>query len=128
MIDRPDLAEQAGQIRIVAGVDDESLRLRAEFAERCAQAHLVSACDDDRGTRGGPRRAALRTLLQRGVDTGELAATTSLDLVVDFAFGAMWYRLLSRHAVVDAALAREVTAAVAATLTPRAGGKAHIPR
>ncbi|MEU4313069.1 TetR/AcrR family transcriptional regulator [Nocardia sp. NPDC024068] len=66
----------------------------------------------------GPRRAALRTLLQRGVDAGEFAAGTSLDLAVDFAFGAMWYRLLGRHAPVDAALAREVTAAIAATLAP----------
>src|ERR1700731_3822364 len=39
----------------------------------------------------GPRRAALRALLQRGVDSGELVATVPLDLVVDFAFGAMWY-------------------------------------
>lgn len=76
----------------------------------------------------GPRRTALRALLQRGVDAGELSATTSLDLVVDFAFGAMWYRLLGRHAAVDAGLAREITTAVAATLAPRAGGKAHILR
>ncbi|WP_159838366.1 TetR/AcrR family transcriptional regulator [Nocardia sp. CY41] len=64
----------------------------------------------------GPRRAVLRTLLRRGVDNGEFAETVPLDLVVDFAFGAMWYRLLSRHAPVDGGLAREVAAAVAAML------------
>lgn len=64
----------------------------------------------------GPRRAALRTLLRRGVDSGEFAGAVPLDLVVDFAFGAMWYRLLSRHAAVDGALAREVTAGIAAML------------
>ncbi|MBF6073109.1 TetR/AcrR family transcriptional regulator [Nocardia beijingensis] len=64
----------------------------------------------------GPRRAALRTLLRRGVDSGEFAGAVPLDLVVDFAFGAMWYRLLSRHAPVDGALAREVTAGIAAML------------
>ncbi|MGO4612727.1 TetR/AcrR family transcriptional regulator [Nocardia sp. 2YAB30] len=67
----------------------------------------------------GPRRAAMRALLQQGVDAGELAEAVPLDLVVDFAFGAMWYRLLSRHAPVGAALAREVTAGVTAML---AGG------
>ncbi|MGW1742490.1 TetR/AcrR family transcriptional regulator [Nocardia sp. NPDC001965] len=76
----------------------------------------------------GPRRTALRTLLQHGVDAGDLAPTTALDLVVDFAFGTMWYRLLSRHAPVDAALAREITAALAATLAPRAEGRADYPR
>ncbi|WP_406281001.1 TetR/AcrR family transcriptional regulator [Nocardia sp. NBC_00881] len=64
----------------------------------------------------GPRRAALRALLQQGVDAGELAEAVSLDLVVDFAFGAMWYRLLSRHAPVGAALAGEVAAGIAAML------------
>lgn len=67
----------------------------------------------------GPRRTALRTLLQRGVDAGELAATVPLDLVVDFAFGAMWYRLLSHHAPVHAAFAKEVAAGIAAMLAPR---------
>ncbi|WP_327120383.1 TetR/AcrR family transcriptional regulator [Nocardia sp. NBC_01730] len=64
----------------------------------------------------GPRRATLRALLQQGVDAGELAEAVPLDLVVDFAFGAMWYRLLSRHAPVGAALAREVTAGITALL------------
>ncbi|MBF6190900.1 TetR/AcrR family transcriptional regulator [Nocardia implantans] len=67
----------------------------------------------------GPRRAALRALLARGVDSGEFAGTVPLDLVVDFAFGAMWYRLLSRHAPVDGALAREVAAGIAAMLGRR---------
>ncbi|WP_225724588.1 MULTISPECIES: TetR/AcrR family transcriptional regulator [unclassified Nocardia] len=67
----------------------------------------------------GPRRAVLRELLARGVETGELNAAVSLDLVVDFAFGAMWYRLLGQHAPVHAALAREVTAAIGAMLGKR---------
>ncbi|MEU2038130.1 TetR-like C-terminal domain-containing protein [Nocardia niwae] len=64
----------------------------------------------------GPRRTVLRALLRRGVDNGEFAETVPLDLVVDFAFGAMWYRLLSRHAPVDGGLAREVAAGIAAML------------
>lgn len=68
----------------------------------------------------GPRRQALRTILARGVARGELAEAASLDLAVDFAFGTMWYRLISHHAPVDAALAEQVTAALATLLRAEA--------
>jgi AcrR family transcriptional regulator len=64
----------------------------------------------------GPRRDALREILRRGVDRGEVSAAVSLDLVVDFAFGAMWYRLLSRHAPVNEEFAGKVTDALARLL------------
>lgn len=67
----------------------------------------------------GPRRQALRDILQQGVDAGTLVADVPLDLVVDFAWGTMWYRMLSHHAPIDAGLAREVTAAVAVLLRGR---------
>lgn len=70
----------------------------------------------------GPRRHALRELLARGVSRGELAGTVGLDLVVDFAFGTMWYRLISHHAPVDGRLAEEITDAVARLLKPAADG------
>lgn len=60
----------------------------------------------------GPRRDALHAILQRGVDAGEFTDSVPLHLVVDFAFGTMWYRMLSRHAPVDAELARQITRAV----------------
>lgn len=44
------------------------------------------------------RRAALKTLLQRGVERGEVAADADLELAIDMLFGPMWYRLLNRHA------------------------------
>jgi AcrR family transcriptional regulator len=64
----------------------------------------------------GPRRDGLRDILRRGVGRGDLSASVPLELVVDFAFGTMWYRLLSRHAPVDEALAGEVTDAIARLL------------
>jgi AcrR family transcriptional regulator len=64
----------------------------------------------------GPRRDMLRDLLRRGVDRGELVGAVPLELVVDFAFGTMWYRMLSRHAPVGRALADQVTAAIARLL------------
>jgi AcrR family transcriptional regulator len=67
----------------------------------------------------GPRRDALQAILRRGVEAGELAENVPLPLVVDFAFGTMWYRLLSRHAPVDAALADQITAAVGRLLSAR---------
>jgi len=66
----------------------------------------------------GPRRQALRALLARGVARGELEDTVPLDLAVDFAFGTMWYRLISRHAAVDTGLAEQITTALATLLRP----------
>jgi len=69
----------------------------------------------------GPRRQALRLLLARGVARGEFSdAQAPLDLAVDFAFGTMWYRLISHHAPVDTELAEQITGALAAMLRPDA--------
>jgi len=54
-----------------------------------------------------PRRRGLREILARGVASGQLAEAVQLDLAVDLVYGTMWYRLLSRHAPVDARLAVE---------------------
>ncbi|WP_405722291.1 TetR/AcrR family transcriptional regulator [Streptomyces sp. NBC_01537] len=71
------------------------------------------------GTVIGPRRQALREILARGVERGDLSdAEVPLDLAVDFAFGTMWYRLLSRHAPVDADLAGQLTSALRKMLSP----------
>jgi len=64
----------------------------------------------------GPRRDALRDILGHGVETGQLRENVPLPLVVDFAFGTMWYRMLSRHAPVDRELARDITDAIAIML------------
>ena len=53
---------------------------------------------------------------QRGVDAGVLTEAVALGLVVDFAWGTMWYRLLSLHAPVNAELAREITQAISLML------------
>ncbi|WP_182902600.1 TetR/AcrR family transcriptional regulator [Microbispora sp. H10830] len=57
----------------------------------------------------GPRRDSLRAVLERMPPP----PGTDLDLLVDMIFGAMWYRLLNRHAPLDAALAGDITALVA---------------
>ncbi|MEU6673965.1 TetR/AcrR family transcriptional regulator [Streptomyces sp. NPDC046853] len=44
------------------------------------------------------RRTALREVLSRGQERGELAADSDLDLMVDQVYGVFWYRFLLGHA------------------------------
>ena len=55
-------------------------------------------------------RAALRGLLERGVASGDIAATADLDMLADLAYGVLWYRLLIGHAPLDAGAARGLAA------------------
>jgi AcrR family transcriptional regulator len=57
----------------------------------------------------GPRRAVLRSVLARGAVPADL----DLELAVDLVYGAMWYRLLNRHAEVNEELAEEITGLLA---------------
>lgn len=55
-----------------------------------------------------PRKQGLVALLQRGVQRGELAADTNLDVLADLIYGAKWYRFLLYPAPLDAAFAQEI--------------------
>ena len=46
-----------------------------------------------------PRRAWVMSLLQHGIDTGELEPKTNLEVMVDFIFGFNWYHLLTDQLV-----------------------------
>nr|BFD90315.1 TetR/AcrR family transcriptional regulator [Kitasatospora sp. Xyl93] len=48
------------------------------------------------------RRTALRDLLARARDRGELAGTADLDLIADQVYGVFWYRFLLGHGPLDA--------------------------
>ena len=56
------------------------------------------------------RRAALRTLLERGRANGDIPAAADLGMLVDMAYGVLWYRLLVGHAPLDAHAARSLAA------------------
>jgi hypothetical protein len=56
------------------------------------------------------RRAALRSLLERGRAAGELAQDADLDMLVDMTYGVLYYRLLVGHAPLDEAAARSLAA------------------
>ncbi|HWG27779.1 TetR/AcrR family transcriptional regulator [Actinospica sp.] len=58
------------------------------------------------------RRALIRETLERAQRAGTVGEGAELNLVTDMIWGTMWYRVLSRHAPVNEALADEVTDAV----------------
>ena len=64
------------------------------------------------------RRAIVHGILERGQEAGQLGRAAGLDLAVDVVWGTMWYRTLSKHRPVDAALADELTEAVVRMLGP----------
>ena len=62
------------------------------------------------------RRRAMRQLLERGMARGEIGADTDLDLIVDQAFGFVWYRMMIGHAP----LSRRASVALAEGLVRQA--------
>jgi Tetracyclin repressor-like, C-terminal domain len=54
------------------------------------------------------RRAALRAVLERGRNQGQLGPDADLDMLVDMAYGVLWYRLLVGHAPLDDDAARRL--------------------
>lgn len=55
------------------------------------------------------RRRALRDLLQRGRDRGELAASADLDFLIELVFATLWYRILARNKPLNRRFADQLT-------------------
>ncbi len=69
---------------------------------------------------GEPRRESIRDLLRRGVARGEIDPGTDLDLFMDLVGGALHFRRLVTHELIDAAYAeRVIDAALRAFAAPR---------
>lgn len=90
--DRPSTAAALRALVVAAQANPDTHHVLAEFV--------------------GARRDALRALLARGRDRGELPAGADLDVLVDQAYGLLWYRLLLRHAPLDDAVARSLAASL----------------
>ncbi|PTY02119.1 TetR family transcriptional regulator [Opitutaceae bacterium EW11] len=58
------------------------------------------------------RRAPVREMLRDAQRRGELASGVDLELLLDFVFGAIWYRLLIGHAPLNRKLVQGVVALV----------------
>jgi len=91
-----------------AGLADQgyAARLRQIVAAAQQDDHVARVLADFTAV----RRAALRALLERGTDTGELAPDADLDMLVDMAYGVLYYRLLVGHAPLDEKAARSLAA------------------
>jgi len=102
---------QAFLIDTFAGLQDPA------FAGRLRQ--IVSAAQQDEHVARvladftAARRAALRVLLQRGQDAGDLAPDADLDMLADMAYGVLYYRLLVGHAALDEDAARSLATELA---------------
>ncbi|MEU9076869.1 TetR/AcrR family transcriptional regulator [Kitasatospora sp. NPDC048538] len=79
--------------------------LRTLVREAARDPHLADLMQSFTAT----RRTALRELLARGRERGELAEDTDLDLVVDQVYGVFWYRFLLGHAPLDGTVADRLT-------------------
>ncbi|MFJ2861931.1 TetR/AcrR family transcriptional regulator [Kitasatospora sp. NPDC087314] len=84
--------------------------LRTLVREAARDPHLADLMQ----TFTAARRTALRDLLTRGRDRGELAEDTDLDLIVDQIYGVFWYRFLLGHAPLDATAADRLTESLVA--------------
>ncbi|HEY4460139.1 MAG TPA: TetR/AcrR family transcriptional regulator [Pseudonocardiaceae bacterium] len=64
------------------------------------------------------RRAALRGILQRAAERGEVAAELDLELLIDLVYGVLWYRLLLDHAPLGEAAGQQLAALVVRAAKP----------
>jgi AcrR family transcriptional regulator len=98
-----------------AGLEDEGLagRLRQIVAAAQQDEHVARVLADFTAI----RRAALRALLKRGQDAGEVLPDADLDMLVDMAYGVLYYRLLVGHAPLD----EKAAGSLAAELTRSSG-------
>jgi AcrR family transcriptional regulator len=69
------------------------------------------------------RRAALVAMLERGVASGDLSPRADITMLVDMAYGVLWYRILVGHAPLDDAAARDLAACLIAAGNPGRAGR-----
>lgn len=95
---KTDLGNLLGQLAVVLGTTSAGSALAGLIAEAQTDPHVAQ---EFRHQLIGCRRAATQTLLQQGIDRGELRPDLDLDLAIDSLYGPIWYRLLLQHAPLD---------------------------
>ncbi|HJP75289.1 MAG TPA: TetR/AcrR family transcriptional regulator [Pseudonocardiaceae bacterium] len=96
---------QRGQRPVLIGLMAEAV-LDPAFATQFRDRFLFS------------RRAALRSIMQRAVERGEVAAELDLELLIDVVYGVLWYRLLLDHAPINEAAGQQLAALVVRAAKP----------
>ncbi|MER7466451.1 TetR/AcrR family transcriptional regulator [Streptomyces sp. NPDC097981] len=79
--------------------------LRTLLREAASDPHLAELMQSFTGA----RRAALKLVLERGRDRGELPPDADLELMADQVYGVFWYRFLLGHAPLDNETADRLT-------------------
>ncbi|HUN32708.1 MAG TPA: TetR/AcrR family transcriptional regulator [Trebonia sp.] len=99
-----------------AGLADDRLRgaLRRLAAGAQSDEHVAQVLAEFTAQ----RRAALRQVLEQGVASGDLGPGANLPMLVDMAYGLLWYRVLVGHAPLDADAARDLTSCLLAAGRP----------
>jgi hypothetical protein len=92
------LTRQSGQL--VRSLMSEAL-LDDEFAVSMRDIFIAS------------RRSALREILTKGIERGEVATDADIELTIDLIYGPMWYRLLNKHAPLDLHFAKQLSEMIA---------------
>ncbi|MFJ8436006.1 TetR/AcrR family transcriptional regulator [Kitasatospora sp. NPDC094019] len=109
-VPEPDTGSLDGDLTAFAtalyGVTAHPLRVRA-LRGLMAEAQLDPAFAEPFRAWVESRRAVVLTLLDRGVQRGELPPTADLDAATDQLFGLFWYRLLVGHQPLEPARAAE---------------------
>ncbi|MBB5913453.1 AcrR family transcriptional regulator [Nocardia transvalensis] len=111
-VPQPDTGSARGDLLAIveatfAGAQDLSTAstLRTLVREAAHDPHLAELMQDFTAA----RRKAVRDILIRGIERGELPDGTDPDLIVDQFYGLFWYRFLLGHAPLDHAAAEQVT-------------------
>lgn len=95
------LTRESGEV--VRGLMSEAL-IDPVFAQSMREIFIAS------------RRSALRDILAKGVDRGELASDVDIELTIDLIYGPMWYRLLNKHAPLNQKFAKQISEMIAGKL------------
>ncbi|GAB0102007.1 TetR/AcrR family transcriptional regulator [Nocardia sp. JMUB6875] len=90
--------------------DSTAPALRSLVCEAAHDPHLAELLR----TFTGQRRAAVRAVLERGRERGELAADADLELMIDEFYGVFWYRFILGHGPLDDAVAARLTDSILA--------------
>ncbi|MFF2617808.1 TetR/AcrR family transcriptional regulator [Kitasatospora sp. NPDC058046] len=98
--------------------DTTAPALRTVAREAARDPHLADLMRSFTAT----RRTALRELLTRGRERGELSADADPDLIADQVYGVFWYRFLLGHGPLDAGTAERLADSL---LTGNASGNAE---
>jgi AcrR family transcriptional regulator len=65
-----------------------------------------------------PRRDAMRPVLLRAVERGEIPATVDLEVALDLIYGPIYHRMLHGHAPLDEHFARNLVDTILAGIAP----------